>query len=136
VNTTARIEGLTKMLGCRLVVSAAVAEHLTGEDRSCARALGRFALKGKAKSVELVEVFTADPPDLREAKRRSRARFAEAVRAMLEGRAEHAAAIFDELAAGAPDDGPVQWWRVQAVAELSEPASTVRGGALHLRAKV
>jgi len=81
-------------------------------------------------------VFTADPPDLREAKRRHRDRFSEAVEAALGGRAEDAAARFDELASIVPEDGPVQWWRVQAAAELSESASTVRGGALHMRAKV
>ncbi len=136
VNTTARIEGLTKMLGCRILVTADVAAHLRGEDRACSRSLGRFALKGKSKAVEVVEVFTADPPDLREAKRRACARFAEALDAIQGGRADEAAAIFDELAAIVPNDGAVQWWRKQVAAERAAPESMVRSGVVQLRAKV
>jgi class 3 adenylate cyclase len=73
---------------------------------------------------------------LGEAQRFEATVISEAVEAALGGRAEDAAARFDELASIVPEDGPVQWWRVQAAAELSESASTVRGGALHTRAKV
>ena len=135
VNTTARIEGLTKMLGCLLVVSGEVAAQLVAEDRTYSRSLGSFALKGKSRSIELVEVFTADHVDLRAAKLRHRDRFAEGVRAMLNGQTDHAATIFDELAMRCPDDGPLQWWRVQAATELNAPASTIRAGAVLLKAK-
>jgi adenylate cyclase len=135
VNTTARIEGLTKMLGARLVVSDDVAHQLVAEDRTFSRPLGRFALKGKRRSLDLVEVFTADPPDLRESKRRHRARFVAGVEAMLEGRFEDATACFDEVAAAVPDDGAAQWWRLQAASELAAPESTVRSGAIYLGAK-
>jgi class 3 adenylate cyclase len=135
VNTTSRIEGLTKPLGCRVLISAPVAEHLEGELRTWIRAIGRFALKGKSKTVELVEVFAADPADLREAKRRHLLRFEEGLDAIRSGQAQEAALIFDELAALVPDDGPVQWWRVDAIANEAAPTSTVRSGRVYLLAK-
>ena len=53
MNTTSRIEGMSKHLGTRLLVSDAVVEGLQGFS---IRSVGRFTLKGKTVPVELFEV--------------------------------------------------------------------------------
>jgi class 3 adenylate cyclase len=117
VNLTARLESLTKQLGCSVLVSEEV--HATlGEDlRAHTRRLGTFVVKGKAQPVTIHEVFASDPESLREAKVRTRARFEAMLEAFAEGRVEAALAVAGELRDACPEDGPAAWWFMRLVKE-------------------
>ncbi|MBL8624107.1 MAG: hypothetical protein JNK64_22550 [Myxococcales bacterium] len=110
VNLTARLESLTKQLGCAILISEDVWRTLDEEVRADARRLGTFVVKGKVRPVSLYEVFAADPPALREAKRRGRARFEAMLDAFAHDRVDEARALARALRDEAPDDGAASWW--------------------------
>jgi signal transduction histidine kinase/class 3 adenylate cyclase len=110
VNVAARLEGVAKQIGASLVVSAEVARTLDAETLEDSRPLGTFAVKGKTRTVDLVEVFAADDADSRERKRASRERFGEARTLFRDGAAQGARVLLESLCAAAPDDAPLRWW--------------------------
>ncbi len=131
VNLTARLESLTKQLGCGILITGEVAAALDDDLLHTSRRLGTFAVKGRSTPVELYEVFASDPDAVRAAKLGSRER----LRAML---AHHAAGELDEAIAIAgdlrdahPEDGPIAWWFVRLQHELvdDEPSP---GGVVRL----
>lgn len=111
VNTTARIEGLNKRLGTRVLASSAV---VTGLDEALLlRPLGSFQLMGKSASTEIIEVIqwldrcTAHEADLV-------ARFADLRLQFDAGRWTEAIALADEILNDHPEDGATQFFRLEA----------------------
>ena len=119
VNLTARLETLTKQLGCTILISAEVAAALTNDERTFTRPLGTFAVKGKSKAVGIVELFESDPDELREAKRASRASLAQALVHYTQDELIEALTIVGELAEQTPHDGPIAWWQKRMQSELT-----------------
>jgi class 3 adenylate cyclase len=117
VNLTARLESLTKQLGCSVLISEDVYATLDAELRSHTRRLGTFVVKGKAQPVTLYEVFASDAEALREAKVRNRDRFDAMLEAFANERVEAALSIASELRDACPDDGPANWWFMRLVKE-------------------
>jgi two-component system sensor histidine kinase ChiS len=110
VNVAARLEGAAKQLGASLVISAEVARALDEETLADSRPLGTFAVKGKTRAVDLVEVFAADDEVSRKAKRASLERLAEARALFRDGAEQGARALLEALCSEAPDDAPARWW--------------------------
>lgn len=105
VNSAARLEGLNKQLGTRILVTEAVIEALPD---LCVRPLGRFLLVGKQQPLRLAELLGRqdegfDPRHL--------AAFAEALALFEAERWEDAAAAFAALLAAWPDDGPARFYQ-------------------------
>ena len=119
VNLTARLESLTKQLGCAVLVSEEVHAALGEDLRAHTRRLGTFLVKGKAQPVTIHEVFASDSAPVREAKAATRARFEAMLEAFAEGRVEAALAIASELRDACPEDGPAAWWFMRLVKESS-----------------
>jgi class 3 adenylate cyclase len=117
VNLTARLESLTKQLGCSVLISEDVYAPLDAELRAHTRRLGTFVVKGKAQPVTLYEVFASDSESLRETKLRTRERFDAMLEAFASERVEAALSIASELRDGCPDDGPANWWFMRLVKE-------------------
>jgi two-component system sensor histidine kinase ChiS len=126
VNLTARLESLTKQLGCSILISEEV--YATLDEKVCkhTRRLGDFVVKGKDQPVTLYEVFESDSEVLREGKRRTRERFEAMLEAIANGRIQDATAIAGELRTGCPDDGPANWWFMH----LTHSSSTSDKGEL------
>jgi class 3 adenylate cyclase len=120
VNLTARLETLTKQLGCTILVSDAVAAHLSDDERSCTRPLGTFAVKGKSEPVAIVEIFASDDVALREAKRASIPSLARALAHYTQDELVEALTVVGELAEACPEDGPLNWWLQRMQRELAE----------------
>ncbi len=125
VNTAARIEGLNKPLGTRILASEIVVDDLPG---LLLRPLGRFLPVGKTRPLRLVEVVgrQGDPGDARlfDAFAAGLARF-EA------GRWAEAAAGFEAILAEHPHDGPARFYldccrRYQTGAPLPPDPSLIR----------
>jgi class 3 adenylate cyclase len=117
VNLTARLESLTKQLGCSVLISEDVFATLDEDLRKCARRLGTFIVKGKAQPVALYEVFASDSDVLRETKLRTRERFDAMLVAFADERIDGALAIASDLRDACPEDGPANWWFMRLVKE-------------------
>jgi adenylate cyclase len=100
VNTASRIEQLNKQLGTRLLATDTVVGDL-GEFES--RPLGRFRLVGKQEALAMVELLGPAGGGDRGA---WLDRFAEALAVFETQRWAEAAAAFETVLAGRPDDGP------------------------------
>lgn len=57
VNTASRVEGMTKVLGAKILITDVVLSHLRQPERFVLRPLGRFSPKGRASSVGVFEVL-------------------------------------------------------------------------------
>ncbi len=117
VNLTARLESLTKQLGCSVLISEDVFATLDEELRRFTRRLGTFVVKGKAQPVALYEVFASDSDSLRDAKKATRDRFDAMLTAFAGDRIDEAIAIASELRDACPEDGPANWWFMRLVKE-------------------
>jgi two-component system sensor histidine kinase ChiS len=128
VNLASRLESFTKQMGCSLVISGAIAHELPDDLVPHIRELGRFAVKGRAEPVTMVEVFALDPVDLRRSKYDSKVRFMRGIEAFLAGDFESAADAFGRIVDECPEDGPAHWWFVRSMREISAeaPRSTRR----------
>ncbi len=127
VNLAARIEGMTKMYGARVLISQTTASKLT-LGRFSLRKLDRVIAKGKTEPMSLFEVLDADPAPLKAAKEKELGRFATAVEDLQAGRFEAAAngfaAVVAAVALGGHDDHAAQALAVRAAALAQEsPAS-------------
>jgi class 3 adenylate cyclase len=117
VNLTARLESLTKQLGCSVLISEDVFATLDESLRTFTRRLGTFVVKGKAQPVALYEVFASDSDSLRDAKKATRDRFDAMLTAFAGDRVDEAIAIASELRDACPEDGPANWWFMRLVKE-------------------
>ncbi|MBP0018014.1 MAG: AAA family ATPase [Cyanobacteria bacterium SBLK] len=75
VNLSSRVEGLTKTYGISLLITQQTFLGLKNFFEYDFRFIERVTAKGKAKAVSLFEIFSADSPDLREAKKASKGLF-------------------------------------------------------------
>jgi two-component system sensor histidine kinase ChiS len=108
VNQAARLEGMTKYVGARVLVSGDVVDEL-GSSYSL-RPLGLMRPVGKETAIAVSEVLDADPVDLRENKHSYAPLFADATALLRAGSAAEALAIFTNLAAREPRDGAVKFF--------------------------
>ncbi|MEM9543590.1 MAG: AAA family ATPase [Cyanobacteria bacterium P01_E01_bin.42] len=79
VNLSSRVEGLTKTYGVSLLITHKTLASLNNSLEYDLRFIEQVKAKGKAKAVGLFEVFSADPPSLRDAKIAMKEKFERAV---------------------------------------------------------
>lgn len=68
VNLTSRVESLTRYYDVSLIITQSTYSQLQDPGRYCIRFLDKVRVKGKTQSLDLYEVFDADPPEQRELK--------------------------------------------------------------------
>jgi adenylate cyclase len=118
VNVAARLEGLSKEYGVRVVVGEATVA--AAPDAFAYRLLDLVAVKGRAEPLRCYEVVAragALPPDVQ----RLLARYHEALDLYRSRRWEEALRLLDALAGEAPGDGPIALYRRRARALLAAP---------------
>ncbi|HEY1099682.1 MAG TPA: adenylate/guanylate cyclase domain-containing protein, partial [Myxococcota bacterium] len=108
VNASARLEGMTKMYGARVLVSGDVVGKLV-QSTPTLRHLDTVVAKGKAAPMAIYEVLDVDPR--REQKAATLAVFTEAQRAYRAGEFDVAGAAFERVLAVDPDDGAARLLR-------------------------
>jgi class 3 adenylate cyclase len=108
VNTAARLEGITKMVGAIVLVSGATVAALARPEDRALRPLDAVRAKGKTEPLVLVEVLDADPPALREQKKQSQPALEAAFALYRAGRFAEAAAAFEDLRQRCPGDGAAE----------------------------
>lgn len=105
VNLASRIESLTKLFRCRLLLSHFTREGLLDERAFDLRRVGRVRVQGKQSPIDLYEVLDADPPARAAGKRRTLAHFNAALEAYEAGQFEAAERRFCECLQACPEDG-------------------------------
>ncbi len=118
VNVAARLEGLSKEYGVRVVVGEATVA--AAPDAFAYRLLDLVAVKGRAEPLRCYEVLAragALPP----AGLQMLARYHDALALYRARRWEEALRLLDELAREAPADGPIALYRRRARALLAAP---------------
>jgi adenylate cyclase len=128
VNTSARLEGLNKLLGTRILVSEPLVENLPG---FITRPAGSFLLAGKSQPIAVHELIapadevTAERLDMIE-------RFADALALFQAARWKNSAAAFETLAEEFPDDGPARFYAKTARANANNPLATAEWAAIQV----
>jgi hemerythrin len=108
VNLAARLERITREWDVSLIISEHTLLSLNDPAPFGIRLVDRRQVRGKQEIQSIYEVFDADPPTLRAAKRKSRALFETALSCFHLGYPEDAARMFEECLAQAPDDRPAR----------------------------
>ncbi|HSH01806.1 MAG TPA: AAA family ATPase [Anaerolineae bacterium] len=112
VNTTFRIEGLTKRYGVTTLVSATTLSKLQDPNQYHHRFMDKVRVKGKQQSIHVHELFTADAQQ--EAKTNTKALFEEATTAYYQRDFTTAITLFNQLLIDLPDDKMTQLYLQQA----------------------
>ena len=118
VNVASRLEGLSKEYGVHVVIGEATRQ--AAGDAFEYRFLDLVAVKGRAEPVRVYELLGRAgevPPERRELL----ARYDRGVALYQTRRWDEATALFEELAAASPDDGPIALYRRRAQELLAEP---------------
>ncbi|WP_293155218.1 adenylate/guanylate cyclase domain-containing protein [Okeania sp. SIO2C9] len=104
VNLSSRVEGLTKTYGVSLLITDKTWQNLNNSLAYDLRFVDKVRAKGKAKAVSLFEIFSADPPELRDVKIATKEKFERAVLLYHQGLFIEAAALFQECLESAEGD--------------------------------
>ncbi len=119
VNTAARLQGWTRTMAARLIVSEAVVASLGDASTDIQlRPLGSLTMRGRGASVVAWERIDAEEPQRREVKMRTRALFSAAVALRAEGRLLEAARLFNDVLLDDPADDAAMWFSRRCVGEF------------------
>ncbi|MBE9114667.1 PAS domain S-box protein [Lusitaniella coriacea LEGE 07157] len=108
VNLSSRLEGLTKTYGIPLLISHYTFAQLNNPMDFALRLIDRVQVKGKVRKVAVFEVFDADPPELHDAKLKTKTIFEDGLLSYYRGAIEIARQRFNECLQIFPDDTVAQ----------------------------
>jgi hypothetical protein len=109
VNTAARIQEWTRLLGTRLLLSRAVVEEISPGGMDASRSLGRLPMRGRTQPVEVIEVYAAENAASRGRRVATAESFAAAVEKLASGARGAAAAHLADVLAVDPGDSVAQY---------------------------
>jgi Adenylate and Guanylate cyclase catalytic domain len=109
VNAAARMEGLTKHFGARVLFTDACAEELSPESAPAHRFLGRVRLKGKQSPTDIYECFGGDPEEDHRMKQELLPLFMQGMEAYMASRFPEAAAHLEKVLQAHPGDLPARF---------------------------
>lgn len=127
VNTAARLEGITKMYGARVLLSGETLTALTAKERWHLRPLDAVKAKGKTEPLALVELLDADPKAMRDDKIKTRGDLEAALALYRKGAFQDAAARFGALAAAHPEDGAARALHDRCLELIASPPDAWSG---------
>jgi len=104
VNTSSRLEGLTKTFGANIILSGTTIAQLSNPEYFQFRYLGRIQMKGKEFILEVHEMFSADPTVLLEKKRQTLDDFSQGIREYFDQRFGEAALLLRKVLDANPSD--------------------------------
>jgi PAS domain S-box-containing protein len=108
VNLASRLEYLTKNYGVSLLISHYTFEKLENPNDYAFRFIDRVQVKGKSQIVTVFEIFDADPPEIRQGKLITKAKFEEAMFFYSQEDFRDAAKLFEECLNKNPQDRVAQ----------------------------
>jgi adenylate cyclase len=104
VNLASRIEGLTKDYSVPLLISQQTLDRLRNPDDYAIRVVDKVQVKGKSQYVVVYEVFDADPPEIKSAKRANLPVYNEAMFLCERKQFREAGKLFEECLRTNPSD--------------------------------
>ncbi|MEM6345753.1 MAG: adenylate/guanylate cyclase domain-containing protein [Bacteroidota bacterium] len=110
VNTTARLEGLTKRYGVTTIVSGQTFQGLSDLDEFRYRPLGEVMVKGRKTPIALYDFFDGDPSQRFDLKSASLQYFMDGYEAYFQKRFKDAAGLFREVLKVFPNDLASQYF--------------------------
>jgi adenylate cyclase len=131
INLAARMEGLNKYLGTRILATGDIIKPV--QDKFVTRHLGEFQLKGFAKAVEVYELIGA--LDREEATRGLREEFIAGMEAFKKRDFDAAELCFKRVMQQAPKDGPAKFYLSQIDELRHHPPGGNWRGAIELKEK-
>lgn len=120
VNLSSRVEGLTKTYGVSFLITHQTLARLNNPLEYDLRFIERVKAKGKAKAVGLFEVFSADEPELREAKIATKEKFERAAMLYNLGFFADAERLFGECLEDCGGDRAARTYKERCDRQLSE----------------
>ena len=123
VNTASRMEGLTKIFGCSIIISEnTLAEIHLLEDKEVSdtlldeyRYLGKVKVKGKDQALRIYDCYRGDSSHLRQMKSATKVDFERAIEYYYHKKFGKAADIFKEIAKKFPEDIATEYYLEKAV---------------------
>jgi class 3 adenylate cyclase len=104
VNLASRLEGLTKLYGAALIVSAEALMKVEDPGRYRVRFLGSTQVKGRQEAVSIFELLDGEPDTIAEQKWQTKGDFEQALMAYYEGRFNEASDGFSTVLHHSPTD--------------------------------
>ncbi len=108
VNTSARIESITKEYGADILLSLEALNKIENRHQFHFRCLGKASVKGKDTQIELYECYDIDPPESIMSKSESRKEFDKGLEALNQQDYHNARHIFLEILGRNPHDRVAQ----------------------------
>lgn len=116
VNLAARTEGLTKLYGTTILITAHTLVQLSDPTEYHYRFLDRVKVRGKEHAVSIFEVYEAESSERQDLKRRSQADFEAGVLHFHDEQWDEARAAFARALAVNPSDRPTEYY-IQRIEE-------------------
>ncbi len=110
VNTTSRIESLTKFFGTSILISERTFMLLADPTKFEYRFLGKIQVKGRRQYVSIFDIFNGDPEDIVELKRKTQSEFERAVHLYFNREFTAAAMLFRKVLAVHPTDKAANYY--------------------------
>ena len=120
VNTSSRIEGLTKQFGVDILISGAIYDQLENPENFNLRYLGEVQAKGKEEIIRLYECFDGATDEQMRLKKESLNLFHQGVKHYYEGNFSQAEVVFSEVCKLNPADRSAKMFIEKASHQLSQ----------------
>ena len=120
VNTSSRIEGLTKQFGVDILISGAIYDQLEKPEDFQLRYLGEVQAKGKEEIIRLYECFDGGTNEQMRLKKESLDLFQQGVKHYHEGNFSQAKVVFSEVCKRNPEDRSARMFMEKASHQLSQ----------------
>ncbi|MEO0471830.1 MAG: 7TM diverse intracellular signaling domain-containing protein [Bacteroidota bacterium] len=118
VNTTSRLEGLTKFYGSRILFSETTLAGIPDPSTYHLRYLGLVQVKGRKGATKVYECFGGDEPDVMEKRQKSMRYFSEGLAAYYGQDFTKATHAFDAVLTIDPDDQSAHYYQRQSTQHL------------------
>lgn len=115
VNTAARMEGLTKSFGVKILITGESYQNLINKTKYHFRYLGKVSVKGKEKSLDAWECMDADSPEEIQAKLEVMKQFDQMVEHYQQKRFKQALDIAESILEINPADKVVQYYHTRVL---------------------
>ncbi|MDW3647387.1 MAG: response regulator [Bacteroidia bacterium] len=120
VNSAARVEGLTKYYGAKILISGQSLDQLSNLDQYNYRFMGKVQVKGKQESISIYEFFDGDKKEVLEGKIASKEQFSKALKLYFSREFESAIKELEEIISVNPEDMGAKHLLDKAMMNLKE----------------
>ncbi len=134
VNLASRLEGVSKILGAKIVVSQSCVTGMTESAEFGLRPLGRMHVKGRRDAVTIFEVFSGEDERSARIKSATRPDFEEGLRCYHARSFARACEHFQAALTALPDDLPARHYLQRSTYLLDHPPSDDWDGTLQMHA--